>query len=265
MPSPVTYPIGPYISWLIRLAAAGFTIYENFFTGGVDEKTTVETLPHWHRVVFDMSRAAPTGLEEDHAQFKFDMLRNDATGPLDTWTTTNFTDAETALDAFWVALQQYVPQTHTLLAYRWYRMSFAPTTSERPFGISGPPVRVLAKNLAGTGTNYSPYQIAATITWKTALPRHWGRTYLPFDVGTTHFTSGGRIASAAQDALGLAAKNLYDALHTANLNLCIPITQLDKAHVRGLLGIDHIRVDDVPDVQRRRRAKRVNRRYITPV
>jgi len=31
------------------------------------------------------------------------------------------------------------------------------------------------------------------------------------------------------------------------------VTQVDKAHVRGLLGVTHVQVDDIFDVVRRRR------------
>lgn len=261
---PPTYPIGPATTWIIRAITAGWTAYRAYtdlLTNDV-EHADVEDLPHWHRLVLNFARAAPTGFAEDRAVFKLDMLKTDVAGPADPWVVGDFTAAETAVDAWYATVRAYVPTAVTLVEYRWYRMSFNSLLAEFPFAKSGPPVRFLARSSVGTSSGGSPYQLAATVTLRTPVPKHWGRFYIPFAAGALN-SSDGRIGSTIRDAIGGATLTMKNALHTSNIALAVPMTQLDKAPARALMGVNRIVVDDTPDVQRRRRAKHVAGRYIS--
>lgn len=252
------------MQWIIRGAAAAWTAYKAYtdtFENDV-EVATASLLPHWHRAVFVFSRSAPTGFSEDRAVFKLDMLRTDVSGPADPWTTTNFTDAETILDAFWATWRPFVPQYTTLIEYRWYRMAFNDELAKFPFQKTGPPVRFISRSSPGTSTFGTPMQLCCAVTLKTPIPKHWGRFYAPLASDALSTTTG-RIPSSTLSTLGGAAETMRTALHVKNMALCTPITQVDKQAVRGLLGVRRIQVDDVPDVQRRRRTKHVSTRYIS--
>jgi hypothetical protein len=57
---------------------------------------------------------------------------------------------------------------------------------------------------------------------------------------------------------------LYSALATAELFPVVAVTQVDKAPSRGLLTIDKVTIDDIPDVIRRRRPRNTVYRKTLP-
>jgi hypothetical protein len=140
-------------------------------------------------------------------------------------------------------------------------MRFNPVPDlEQPFQDTGPPEYVSTISRPGTSTIYLPYQVAASITLKTGLPRHWGRYYLP-GVGATLNTTG-RFNSAQCTAWANATRTLLDGLTDDGFWPVVPMTQFDKQPLHGLMGVEKIQVDDVPDVQRRRRAKQPSLRTL---
>jgi hypothetical protein len=263
----VTTPIWPigakYAPWIIRALAAGWAIYDGFFTGGEDEHETTETMPHWHKAVITWTRTQPSGLAEDKIQVGFDLLRNDISGPTDTWVTADFTAAEARFLTWLTSVNGYVPNYVVKDSIRWYRRHFNPLTETKPFAHSGPPVRVLSVSAAaGGGGGTGPPQLAMSVTERTALPRHWGRFYLPTDPAAITASTNGRFSSSAMTAIGNATDTLYEGLHTDHFNVCVPCTQLDKQPVRALLGVTQLAVDDIPDVIRRRRWDTVGARNV---
>ncbi len=263
MPAPV-YPIAPWTLWAIRAIAAGWAIYDGFFTGGTEERAP-EALPRWHRAEVIFGRNAPAGLQEDAAMVTFDLLRTDAAGPQDTWTVAHFQLAESRIQTLLTSLSSLLPASHTRKEVRWYRKAFNPLTTSKAIADSGPPVRVLSLgNTPFGGPGPDPYQVAMSVTERTALPKHWGRFYLPISLGATWEAgaSTGRFKHASMDTVALAVKAMYEGLHTDNLAPCVPITQLNKGPARALVGISHVRVDDIPDIQRRRRPGTVAYRAI---
>lgn len=258
------YPLTKYGLWAIRVAAAAWSVYEGFFTGGVDEKATATEMPHWHRLALQFVRTAPTGLSEDYAVCTFDLLRNDASGPLDIWTTTHFTNAESDFLTWWTSTKPLASPDVSLFQFRWYRMQFTQPNEVKPFVLSGAPVRIYQPTaVPGTGSDLSPFQVAATVTHRTPLPKHWGRVYLPLS-GASILAAGskGRISSAAMNTIAGAYDQLLVNLRSHDINECVPVTQIDKTSARALIGIRAISVDDVPDVQRRRRGKFVAARNV---
>lgn len=248
-------PLSKYLRWLLRVSGTSETIRELYeFFSDAPETPTVG----WRRCMVRFQRLTPTGTVEDFATTKLDILNVTDGDPDDTWITGDFTTAETALNTFFGVVMGDVPNTHTLLDYRWYAMHFNPDTSVKPFADSGPPVRVTSRNVTGTVTGtYQPYQLAQTVTWLTPHRKHWGRMYLPAP-SPALIDNRGRFTSGKCVALANAADTLVGALQAAQLFPVVPITQIDKAPFRALSNITGIQVDDIPDVQRRRRARQAN-------
>jgi hypothetical protein len=149
-----------------------------------------------------------------------------------------------------------------LIEYRYYRMRFnaedpgpagMPAIKPKPFQLTGPPVNITPSVKAGTNVVQSPYQVAATVTFRTPFPKHWGRIYLPTFSGT--LTNFGRIGPTAQTNIANAAFDLQDDLQAAGFLVVVPMTQMAKQKFHGLLGVTKVVVDDIPDVIRRRRPK----------
>lgn len=210
---------------------------------------------YWIRCIMRWSRSTPAGTSEDLAQTSLDIM-NYTSGDLDpTWTTGDFTTVDAAISTFMSALLPYQQPSHSKHSSRYYGMRFNPAEwPARRFADTGPP-------LYGTDFTASPgtgsagaYQTAATITEKTALPKHWGRLYVP-GLSTGALDSNGRISSTARTGILGAFTALGVTLRAADFYPVVPVTQVNKAMAFGLLSIRMVTVDDVPDVQRRRRPK----------
>jgi len=101
--------------------------------------------------------------------------------------------------------------------------------------------------------------VACSVTELTPVPRSWGRFYIP-GPNMTMFDAFGRIANTAFFAD--PTRTLYDALYTAQL---IPV--VSSAKWGALFGVQGVQVDDIPDIQRKRRPKQTlarTRDILTP-
>lgn len=219
----------------------------------------------WVRAVMTFSRATPTGTFEDKSQFKLDLV-NITGGALDTsWTSGDLATVSTDLQALLTALQAITNNSVTFDSIRYYAMGFNPSDpgpANRGAGAgaflpSGPPLRVDTFTKQGAGAATTPYQVAATVTFNTGWPKHWGRIYLP---GPYHSAAGatdsyGRFVSAYRTALSTAVGNAYSALAGHDFLVVVPVTSVGKLPFHALLGVDKIVVDDIPDVQRSRRPR----------
>lgn len=225
-------------------------------TGGV---AAVE----WRRMQMQFSRLVPSGFTEDRAVCTFDFL-NITSGDVDnTWITSDYTTLETALDTWWTSVKPYVSAEHSLVEYRWFRQRFNSVDNPKPFAPAGPPQRVTTRAVAGTSSGAVPYQVAASVTERTAIPRHWGRFYVPGTGASTNLAGNGRYTSALITALANATQTLYNsAVSGVGAYPVVPMTQLDKTPIRALLAVDAIAVDDIPDVIRRRRPRAVSARQV---
>jgi len=230
------------------------------YDGSADDPDDVQ----WRKVVFTFTRATPAFTAEDTAQFAFH-IANITGGDLDTtWTTTDYTNCETALNAFWSSIKVDIDLDFVLVDYRWYVMSFKnPLEQNKRFNNSGPPARVLVKGEAGTKASVSlPYQTAMSMTLRTSVPRHWGRVYIPGYTTSALTTVGGRWNTTEQQRLAHAGAELVDALGDADFQLFVPVTQVDKVLQPAMLGVTQVVVDDIPDVIRRRRPKQPASRFV---
>jgi hypothetical protein len=264
--SPILWPTVRYLQWVVRFAGLGWALYDSFFAES-HERDDTELLPTWRRFAMEFTRPAPSGFLEDKAIMTWDLYNVTDNVVDNTWTTTDFTTVEGHFLTWWTSVKTWM---HTGLSYaggRWYRMQFAPLTSAKPFKPSGPPVRIYQPSpVPGTGgTQPLAFQTSCAVTERTPLPRHWGRSYLPtLASSSTVIDTNGRWTSGLRTAIAGAYDTLDNNLRGSGFGQIVPVTQLDRAAARGWLGITGFRVDDVPDVIRRRRPKFVAVRTILP-
>lgn len=243
--------------WAFRVAEyavpAGLAWLEAELEDQADEPDPIE----WRRFVVQATRNTPAGTVEDVAQFKLDLL-NITAGVVDSsWTTADHTACHNAIYAMLQALQPYMATTHTFSRIKAYRMAFNDVADiTRPFADSGAPVWNSAITLAGTGTGAQAYQVAGTVTFRTAWPRHWGRIYLP-GPPTARLDAYGRFDATYRTSVDNAVTAGMTALRDADFFPVVPVGQLDKLPFHALLHVTACVVDDVPDVQRRRRPRQV--------
>lgn len=259
MTVPIPIPLPKWAKFVLRYgpAAGGFLWSLVDYLRQEDDAEVLQ----WRKVMIRFSDSTSADAKDD-AFTSIDLV-NVTGGTVDSsWTSGDYTTAETALDTWLNALRPMLRGNCVVDKYQWYKRMFNPYSVSKPFADSGPPDRVTTKSISGTGTVNHAAQVAFTITEKTPWPKHWGRMYIG-PMGHI-LTSSGRISSANVDAIATATNTLYGALGDAELFPVVPVTQLDKDPRRCLLGVTQIQVDDVPDVIRRRRLAGTTYRKILP-
>jgi hypothetical protein len=222
----------------------------------------------WMKIVCTFMRTSPAGTTEDRAQLAMHFL-NITGGNIDSsWTTADFNSLGGPFGAWWTSVKPLVSSNTTWDAMKFYKMAFDPAdpgpghrtgSGLNAFRDTGPPAfQILGPQAGASGFN-SAYQIAATCTFKTALPKHWGRIYLP---GAGSLDANGRITAANAKLLADACHDLADATAALGFLHVVPMASLDKQRFHALLGVDAYQVDDIPDVVRRRRPRQAAARTI---
>jgi hypothetical protein len=189
----------------------------------------------------------------DVAEFHFDFLNITGGAPDDTWVDADYTTLETAILAFWTTAKQYASTGYSLAELRWYRVGAGVVKPN-------PAVRVntLASPVAGTGTaNLLPPQVACSVTFRTAVRRSWGRTYLPL-TGVS-LAAGEVFSNAMVGTLANAAQTLLQSAASSDF-----VQVVTSLHLNAALAVEHVEVDNVPDIIRRRRWKQQSFRSILP-
>jgi hypothetical protein len=268
MPLPNPGSLWKFTRYAIRAAEyiipATFAYLETLLTGNEE----VEDLA-WIRTTIVLSRSTPAGLSEDRVQFKLDVV-NITGGVVDTtWTAGDFTDLDTAISAFVTSIKPAISSHFKFEEARSYLMRFNPddpgpgnrSAGHGVFVETGPPVHVQTLAVQCTGTFGIPEQVATGCTMRTAFPRHWGRAYVPApQLGG--IDAYGRFTAPHRTAVADSFHDLVSTLADAELLAVVPMTQLGNATFHGLMGITDCVVDDVPDIQRRRRGRQVGARTI---
>lgn len=202
------------------------------------------------RAQLRFSRTPPTGTIDDVAVTHIDFMNLTSGSPDDTWTTTDFTDLESIIAAWWTAQSSYHPSTLTFDEIRWYRVGTGITPPN-------PAVRIHPVAVAGSaGSESLPPQVAATITLKTAARKNWGRLYLP------HLTEGVNVAPGiiGPGPCATIADN-FATLVTASAAKDMHVGVL--SHVAGSwLALEQIQVDNVFDVIRSRRWRNASQKEV---
>jgi hypothetical protein len=228
----------------------------------LEDRTESEGTTWRHLAVHYHDTDNPTPADDRY--ITFDLAKIDGGHLDDAWVTGDYTTAETALTAFLTSTANVNPSHIQVVGWNWYVRSFNPYTESKPFAPHGPPVRVQTVSMSGTGTGRVPAQCAISVTEKTAMPHHWGRFFLPA-AAATDYGSDGRVDSSVRSEIANAAATMYSAWSHAGLVPVVASTQTNKTPTRQLLTVDHITVDDVPDVIRTRRLHGVSSRTTVPI
>jgi hypothetical protein len=176
----------------------------------------------------------------------------------------DFTDAQleaigSELASFWTAIGTFLAPTYTLVETRFYR-------GYNGDGSPGEVDLVQVHEIAGGGVGSAlPPQIACSITEILGAEsrRHWGRFYLPgFNVGSV--AADGSWAGSTVTNVATSAQNMYNLWTTAEV---FPIVWVGRAPggASGFAQVTEIRVDNIPDVIRRRRFEDVSQRETRPI
>jgi hypothetical protein len=175
----------------------------------------------------------------------FCLAKISASEPDPAWDTSDYTNVETLLDTWWRAIRGDWNTDIDLVEVRWYQ--------EGP-GVTppSPVVRVHTFNLPGTSSSGAlPPQVSTTVTLKTALRKQWGRMYLPAP-GTVAVSQAagtyGRYTSAFVDLVETSTASLLNQCGGLGL-----IPMVWSVTGKGFMSVTGYEVDDIPDIQRRRR------------
>lgn len=201
-------------------------------------------------MVIDRATAHPSA---DPALCHFDWLNITGGTPDDTWTTADYTSLETLLNAFWTSMKIFLPTGFAVTTYNWYRIGdgvVPPNPAQRQLILSTP--------ILGTGGTMSkPPQVATSLTFRTAVRRSWGRTYLPTNAGG--ITATGNQSTGDVDAIAGYANTMITGAATNDMHLVVVSKPL-----HATLNVEHVEVDDNWDVVRRRRWKSSTYKKIIP-
>lgn len=210
------------------------------------------------RIVLRFSRVAPTGVREDAAQFDFEFVNFTAGAVDNTWVDADFVAIEGYVDTWWTAVKARCADKIILDEYRWYKFGPSLPVSAKGNEEPGPPVRVTDKNVAGSVTTFNPmpWQVAATVTFKTAIRKRWGRIYVA-GFSSDQVDTYARIPSAMRTVLANATDALFASASAADY---APVVYSPTR--RSAYGIEAVQVDDVWDVIRSRRSRETAARTI---
>lgn len=226
------------------------------------------------QVSYSKLRAAAKGDDFNVTTHDFHILDTTWPDAGTTGLTHNYAQMETDFTTFWNSLvtNGIVGTGADIEQYRWYRED----DGELPWGE---PSRVTTPTAPNEGANIClPPQCAQTVTEITESRRHWGRFYIP-GISRAILNTDGSMSSAAVAQIAAAAKTLYDSWNTRgvqclvlgsvkstyNLALLPGTSRLGAAFEKKLFGdttqsriyvgypVTKVQVDDIIDVQRRRR------------
>ena len=216
------------------------------------------------QVLFGRTSGAAT--PEDDAVITYHFLKLVGGTPSSEWVEGDFTALESAYDTAWNAVKPRFLPSLTLRQYRWYATGPQIDAALGGPGRTGPPRRVVDRNLPGTSgaTVGSIPQAAISVTEKTSDPKSWGRFFLPGPFAPAFLmNTAGRLLSAEQTTIG----NAFDAFYEAALTNGTPVVVYSAAKaaratagggslpaaLARALTVDELQVDDIVDVIRSRR------------
>ena len=198
------------------------------------------------KVVMVFDRPAENFLStRDTMEASFALFKIDAGDPTPSWDSSDYSNAETIIEAWWAAVKSYFPTTVKFEEIRWYQ--------EGPSIVPpNPVVRTTSVAVTGSSSNAGlPPQVSSTVTLQTPLRKYWGRFYVPNvaeDVLTGSGNSTGRFNSTFVDLLSDSSHDMFDDLGGIGL-----IPAVYSRAGQSFMAVTGVEVDDVPDVQRRRR------------
>lgn len=196
------------------------------------------------------SRSPASLIAEDVDVIGLQFLKTPGGTPTDSWDTSDYTTIESAFGTLWGTLKNNHGSDYVLSQYRWY--ADGPAYHPAP-GTGNPARRVTDLSVAGTlgaGTAMMPPQDSETVTFKTSRRRSWGRIYWPA-MSATNLDANGTLSNSVCDTMKTAWVTFLNAARAASL---IPVV-FSIAHSTAF-EILSVQVDELVDVQRRRRWKK---------
>lgn len=192
-------------------------------------------------------------------------LANITGGAIDsTWTAADYTTVDAQLHTLANVWAAECANHVAFVGAKYYVRAFNDMGNPKPFVIGGPPEHMFTTQTNGLGGAPQAPQVSVTTTEKTPFPHHWGRNYWPTPSATLCSPSG-RISVVNVDAIATGISNVYNGLMAAEFFPVVPVTQVQKQPWRGLLTVTSVQVDDVFDVQRRRRSHAAQYKKVLPV
>lgn len=195
-------------------------------------------------LVFD--RPAESFLStRDTEMFSIALFKISATEPSPDWDDSDYEDVETVMTTWWGAVKTWFPDALKLEEIRWYQ--------EGPEIVPpNPVVRTTSIAVAGTGGDaMCPPQVSTTVTMETPQRKYWGRVYLPAPITDAIDTNDGVEGRWNHTFVDAMANDMQDALNDIGGLGIIPAVY-SRAGL-SFLAVTGVEVDDVPDIQRRRR------------
>ncbi len=265
---PVPAPLPPWARALLWIAetVAGGLIWQQFEsgmqinpTGGTGGSTPAD---QWRRLSLRFVDI-DSGETADDQYFTIDVV-NITGGKVDSsWTNGDYTTVFNALNIFTGHLMSYLPARLQYKEVASYRMSFNPYSEPKPFAQTGAPEALVPTGPLGASSGTAAPQQCCSITEQTASRRNWGRFYTP-TISSQQLDVAGRLTVANVNGLATAVHDLYHTWMLAEFFPCVPVTQSGKAPVRALQTVSAVAVDDVMDVQRRRRFRTPKTHVVLP-
>lgn len=241
-------------------AEAGYWTGQTFDFDAVVTNTLANPLG-CSRCTLKWKRTVPTGLSEDLVMCTLSFGKVVAGHQYVQGSSADLATLEGHLSTWWGVVKAYVTTQFTLVEYAWHGVSKdSPRTEDGRGQKMGPAVRTTVLSVAGTDSvGRSPDQLATNLTMRTASRKHWGRMFIP-GIGVDKWdTTYGRLTTTVIDGIASAS----DSLHTNAQGAGFEIGVWSQLHP-AFLTAKSVEVDDVPDIQRRRRAKRRNYAKIYP-
>lgn len=225
----------------------------------VDSDATVteqiDTTLGCNLVQLGWSRTAPSGVVDDLMTVNFHIAKVVGGGLFSALIAAEFPAVETLIDSWWATAKADVVTSVTFAQIRFWECRASHGAYPDGSEIIGPPIRVTSRSSAGTSIGIRlPDQDSMTATWRTCARKHWGRVYLP-GLGATSMASLGQFSTTSVDNQAAAWHTFIGGLTAASQTLGV-WTYRRKA----FLDITSLQVDDVPDIQRRRRMNRASYR-----
>lgn len=231
-------------------SAAQYWGTQNLLADTVVTSQATATLRAWD-VACLYGRSTPTGTREDTAQFGMRICKRAGAGLWGIGLASELPGIETRLDALITSLASHISTAYTMTQYVWHERAIDHPTNEDGSEKIGAAIRYTSKSIAGAQlTDRNADQVSATVTFKTASRKHWGRVYLPGIATGQMNKTYGRWTPAFADAVAGYFRTFINGLATDGYDLVVY-----SYKKKAIMQVVELQVDDIVDIQRRRRAK----------
>lgn len=260
---PIPSPVGPWKKVLIYVkdtVISGVTYLAYEYAAEMDAASTEPGeagADAWRKFTLKYENTLSNAAADD--QYLSIEVVNLTGGQVDgSWTSGDYQAVQGVLGTLVDSLAGYITGYLTCTQLTAYARAFAPygtTTSDgkiKHFVDSGPPLFIHNWTKPSTGGQNAIPQACTTVTEMTATRAHWGRNFLP-TLAPGNIGAGGRILTPVMQGILDAWDNAYTQLSNAEYLPVVPSTMANKVAAHTLQGVTGLRIDDVPDIQRRRR------------